>query len=209
MIVHIQRCRHLKSSKTHFRSELPNMDYQVLLIVLLFVYEAKADLDIRCTAAYCTVSRYTLTILIATQNLVSDQQSLRNEVINYNKLMTNCNSSLSHLENLKLSLIHFIKDYVTNTGCSALSTACQALNATDHGTFMLYPDVCNCCDYCLTNLGEGEECVSGSPGQLRANEICGPGLTCTINEGSQATCQKSIVGFSIPYFCYTIRMSTV
>ncbi|XP_012258002.2 uncharacterized protein LOC105687165 isoform X2 [Athalia rosae] len=113
------------------------MEYKELIILLLFTYKVSADLDIRCTTAYCT-------------------------------------------------------EYINKTGCSELSTGCQALNSTNHGTFLLHPDVCNCCDYCLTNLIEGEGCIKGLPGQIPPREICGPGLACRENADEEATCQKMI-----------------
>ncbi|XP_046422651.1 uncharacterized protein LOC124180841 isoform X1 [Neodiprion fabricii] len=96
----------------------------------------------------------------------------------------------------------YCTEYITDTGCSDLTTGCQVLNSTNYGTFMLYPDVCNCCDYCLTNLYEGDECVSGAPGQLPPSEICGPELACTTKDDDQATCQTMTTDCALERVAY-------
>ncbi|KAL1502172.1 hypothetical protein ABEB36_007356 [Hypothenemus hampei] len=56
---------------------------------------------------------------------------------------------------------------------------------------MLSPDICNCCDYCLYNLVEGEDCTIGDPSNPKHYSICGPSLTCVAEENQiDGTCQK-------------------
>ncbi|XP_012276444.1 uncharacterized protein LOC105697574 isoform X2 [Orussus abietinus] len=82
------------------------------------------------------------------------------------------------------------KKYVEEKGCPSLPIECIVMNATHHGTFFTYPDFCNCCDYCLKNLAEGEICSIGYPGTLTPKEMCGPSLACTPNKNTHATCQR-------------------
>lgn len=46
----------------------------------------------------------------------------------------------------------FIQDYLDENTCPTLSVSCQEQNSTHNGLTVLYPDFCNCCDYCLTNI---------------------------------------------------------
>ncbi|XP_063977811.1 uncharacterized protein LOC135162839 isoform X2 [Diachasmimorpha longicaudata] len=64
------------------------------------------------------------------------------------------------------------------------------MNATHSGTYLPYPDVCNCCEYCLTNIVEGGSCMTGAPGMLPPTDICGPGLACLRHDNGTSTCQK-------------------
>ncbi|KAF7270579.1 hypothetical protein GWI33_016470 [Rhynchophorus ferrugineus] len=77
-----------------------------------------------------------------------------------------------------------------DASCSDVPTKCKS-NATNAGTYMLSPDICNCCDYCLANLEENEECSVGDPSNSKHTTICGPGLTCQTEEGeTDGTCQR-------------------
>ncbi|XP_043287786.1 uncharacterized protein [Venturia canescens] len=80
--------------------------------------------------------------------------------------------------------------YVEDHGCPKLSEACLAQNETHNGVFLPFPQICNCCRYCVTNLMLGEACVIGTPGMPPPSTICGPGLTCKAVAGQQATCQR-------------------
>ncbi|XP_011310231.1 uncharacterized protein [Fopius arisanus] len=64
------------------------------------------------------------------------------------------------------------------------------MNATHYGTYLPYPDLCNCCEYCLAHILEGGSCTTGSPGTLPPTEMCGPGLSCVRNPNGLSTCQK-------------------
>lgn len=64
------------------------------------------------------------------------------------------------------------------------------MNATHSGVWLRFPDVCNCCSYCLTNVDAGGNCAQGLLDMNRPTEICGPGLECTMNKNGTATCQK-------------------
>ncbi|XP_015596625.1 uncharacterized protein LOC107268394 isoform X2 [Cephus cinctus] len=86
----------------------------------------------------------------------------------------------------------YCTSYITEYGCNSLYGACRAMNSTYHGTYLPYPAACNCCDYCLQSLNEGEICVEGLPGMLPPAEMCGLGLYCTANENNPATCQQLV-----------------
>ena len=88
-------------------------------------------------------------------------------------------------------ILPVLKKYRDKNGCPTLSDECKAKNSTHSGVYLPYPEVCNCCDYCLTNVAEGEACIRGTPGMPPPAEICGPGLACTPNKNGPATCQPS------------------
>lgn len=64
------------------------------------------------------------------------------------------------------------------------------MNATHNGVWLRYPDVCNCCNYCLTNIKAGGNCVQSLFDLNQPTEICGADLECTMNDNLTATCQK-------------------
>ncbi|XP_030750657.1 uncharacterized protein LOC115878327 [Sitophilus oryzae] len=83
----------------------------------------------------------------------------------------------------------------TTSSCS--SATCDDIpekctrNITNPGTYMLSPDICNCCEYCLANLDENEACSVGDPSNGKHTSICGPGLSClTVDGETDGTCQK-------------------
>nr|ACP18834.1 unknown [Chrysomela tremula] len=68
--------------------------------------------------------------------------------------------------------------------CPTLPEKCKIQNATNNGIFLPSPEACNCCQYCLENLNEGEECSIGFPAAPTPTTICGPGLTCKLTNGN-------------------------
>ncbi|KAK0090343.1 hypothetical protein PV325_001117 [Microctonus aethiopoides] len=83
-------------------------------------------------------------------------------------------------------------NFINTKGCPRLSNNCLAMNSTHNGVFFKYPDVCNCCDYCVSNLGPGENCMRGYPGsQPGSISVCGHELECIINPANgTSTCQR-------------------
>ncbi|PSN37550.1 hypothetical protein C0J52_12554 [Blattella germanica] len=69
----------------------------------------------------------------------------------------------------------YCEEQITQTPCEELPKKC---NETNGGIMMLDPSFCNCCDYCLQYLKEGDDCVSDGTGQPLYESICGPGLGC-------------------------------
>lgn len=85
------------------------------------------------------------------------------------------------------------QNYRESNGCETIDKACQAQNKTHNG--MLFPSStpCGCCDKCLTNLHEGDDCSVGHPGAPLPNSICGDGLYCTVRGGNrQPTCEPML-----------------
>ncbi|CAG9860318.1 unnamed protein product [Phyllotreta striolata] len=76
--------------------------------------------------------------------------------------------------------------------CPKLSEKCKAQNATHNGVFLLSPITCNCCEFCLDNLNEGEECSKGDVTDPVPKEVCGPGLVCKTNnkDSTDGVCAK-------------------
>ncbi|CAH1117319.1 unnamed protein product [Phaedon cochleariae] len=68
--------------------------------------------------------------------------------------------------------------------CPTLPEKCNIQNATHSGTFLPSPEACNCCQYCLENLNEGDECSIGYPSAPTPTSICGPGLACKLTNGN-------------------------
>uniref|UniRef100_A0A6P7H4E1 Thyroglobulin-like isoform X1 n=2 Tax=Diabrotica virgifera virgifera TaxID=50390 RepID=A0A6P7H4E1_DIAVI len=62
--------------------------------------------------------------------------------------------------------------------CDELPPKCQIQNATHNGLILPSMMTCNCCEYCLENLNEGEECSMGDISNPDVTEICGAGLYC-------------------------------
>ncbi|CAH1110393.1 unnamed protein product [Psylliodes chrysocephalus] len=69
-------------------------------------------------------------------------------------------------------------NFCKDVSCPELSTKCKAQNVTHNGVFLTPPTTCNCCQFCLDNLNEGEECSTGDVSDPVPKEICGPGLFC-------------------------------
>lgn len=85
--------------------------------------------------------------------------------------------------------IRCIDSSCSKTKCADVPAKCKA-NVTNPGVYLLSPDVCNCCKYCLVNLAEGEACSVGDPSNGQHTSICGPGLTCSVDgEATDGTCQ--------------------
>ncbi|XP_068893390.1 thyroglobulin-like [Tenebrio molitor] len=78
-------------------------------------------------------------------------------------------------------------DYIADNPCPALPDNCQIQNSTHSGVILPGPYLCNCCQFCLINLGENEYCAVGEDGGLIPDSICGPGLTCSI-DGLDGVC---------------------
>ncbi|CAG9794312.1 unnamed protein product [Diatraea saccharalis] len=72
----------------------------------------------------------------------------------------------------------FCRNFVHETGCSSTSPNCAINNATHTGLRMPSPTMCNCCDFCLPFIGEGEHCSVGGPGLGTTIGRCGHGLSC-------------------------------
>ncbi|CAG9764145.1 unnamed protein product [Ceutorhynchus assimilis] len=75
--------------------------------------------------------------------------------------------------------------------CDEVPDKCKS-NETNAGVYLLSPDICNCCKYCLVNLVEGEPCSVGDPSNGKHKSICGPGLMCNVEKDGETdgTCQK-------------------
>ncbi|XP_023030264.2 uncharacterized protein [Leptinotarsa decemlineata] len=76
--------------------------------------------------------------------------------------------------------------------CPELPEKCKIQNATHNGVFLPSLEMCNCCQYCLENLNEGETCSIGNPSTKMSQTICGPRLSCTLSPNQQydGTCEK-------------------
>ncbi|KAJ8934603.1 hypothetical protein NQ318_002947 [Aromia moschata] len=74
----------------------------------------------------------------------------------------------------------FCKDAV----CADLPTKCKIQNATHNGIFLPSPVFCNCCEYCLENMLEGDECSTGNPSSPSHTSLCGPQLYCKLRADS-------------------------
>lgn len=81
----------------------------------------------------------------------------------------------------------FCKDQIDETPCPVLPADCSASSGTMNGIMMLEPSTCNCCDYCIRYLKEGDDCVLNGQGKPVHEAVCGPGLWCSEGEDS-ATC---------------------
>ncbi|CAH0404298.1 unnamed protein product [Chilo suppressalis] len=72
----------------------------------------------------------------------------------------------------------FCPKFIEEQGCSNTSPNCGINNATHSGLSLPSPTLCNCCDFCLPLIGEGEHCSVGGPGLGTTIGRCGHGLTC-------------------------------
>ncbi|KAL3288374.1 hypothetical protein HHI36_002822 [Cryptolaemus montrouzieri] len=65
----------------------------------------------------------------------------------------------------------------SDTPCPTLPSRC---NKTDpeSGIFLASPTPCNCCDFCIGYLNEGDSCSTGEETSDSPSEICGPKLYC-------------------------------
>ncbi|XP_066994988.2 uncharacterized protein [Anabrus simplex] len=72
-------------------------------------------------------------------------------------------------------------DVCENVKCSTLPVGCNktADGVVISGVFLPDPSVCNCCDYCVSTLKEGDRCIHATSGAFTARAICGDGLTCS------------------------------
>ncbi|KAF5277455.1 hypothetical protein FQR65_LT15992 [Abscondita terminalis] len=81
-------------------------------------------------------------------------------------------------------------DYLTKNTCPQLPDACEIQNSTHNGLFLPGAGPCNCCEYCVENLGRDEECSTGDPSVITPTSICGSGLSCQkALEDEVGTCQ--------------------
>ncbi|KAG5679876.1 hypothetical protein PVAND_009413 [Polypedilum vanderplanki] len=93
--------------------------------------------------------------------------------------------------NIHACTADFCKNYKETVGCERLSTACAAQNRTHNGVIFRSVTPCSCCETCLANLNEGDDCSTGLLGAPAPNSICGNGLYCTIKHGNQhPTCEQ-------------------
>ncbi|KAF5297135.1 hypothetical protein FQA39_LY02715 [Lamprigera yunnana] len=83
----------------------------------------------------------------------------------------------------------FCQEYLEKEGCVELPEECKIQNSTYNGVFLPSLGPCNCCEYCLANLNEGEECAIGNPSSPTPSTICGYGLSCKLTN-ENATCQQ-------------------
>ncbi|XP_045481840.1 uncharacterized protein LOC123685982 [Harmonia axyridis] len=65
----------------------------------------------------------------------------------------------------------------TDPACPTLPSLCNKTNS-DSGLFLLSPTPCNCCEFCIAYLNEGDTCSTGEKTSDSPTEICGPGLFC-------------------------------
>jgi hypothetical protein len=85
------------------------------------------------------------------------------------------------------------QNYVDSIGCEPLDLPCRVQNATQNGLIFSSTTPCNCCETCLTNLKEGDDCSIGEPGSPFPKEICGDHLYCTKKVGDlYPTCQPML-----------------
>jgi Thyroglobulin type-1 repeat len=71
--------------------------------------------------------------------------------------------------------------------------ACRVQNRTHNGVIFPSMTPCGCCEMCLTNLKEGDDCSVGQPGAPLPNSICGSGLYCRVKAGNQhPTCEPML-----------------
>ncbi|XP_069686026.1 uncharacterized protein [Periplaneta americana] len=76
------------------------------------------------------------------------------------------------------------KELIEQEPCEKLPKNCNISSPTFNGIMMLDPSVCNCCDFCLEYLNEGDDCVLDGTGQPLFKSVCGPGLWCK-KEGNE------------------------
>lgn len=83
----------------------------------------------------------------------------------------------------------FCKDRTDQTPCPEFPPNCRYSNGTMNGIIMLEPATCNCCEYCIPYLKEGDDCVTDGQGQPVHEALCGPGLWCSKENGRvSSTC---------------------
>ncbi|XP_055611396.1 uncharacterized protein LOC129758001 [Uranotaenia lowii] len=88
----------------------------------------------------------------------------------------------------------YCDNYRESNPCDQLKTVCKVQNSTHNG--IIFPSIspCSCCEICVENLKQGEDCSMGGLGSPVPTGICGPGLYCMIVEGEEhPTCQKMSV----------------
>ncbi|XP_063631526.1 uncharacterized protein LOC134802761 [Cydia splendana] len=76
----------------------------------------------------------------------------------------------------------YCRTYGFDVGCTAAAQHCSINNATHSGIWLLSPTTCNCCDYCLPFIVEGDHCSLGGPGTGTTVGRCGDGLTCVAEQ---------------------------
>ncbi|XP_050296801.1 uncharacterized protein LOC126736466 [Anthonomus grandis grandis] len=93
-----------------------------------------------------------------------------------------------------------------NAVCDPVNSKCST-SITNSGVYMLSPDICNCCEYCLQNLAQGDTCSVGDPSQNKFTSICGPGLACLVSSesSSDGTCQPMSTSCAKEQQSYDIR----
>lgn len=64
--------------------------------------------------------------------------------------------------------------------CPRISARCNRSDSSS-GKFMLSPTTCNCCEFCLGYLKQGESCSTGEASTDFTQDVCGPGLKCDSN----------------------------
>ncbi|XP_066153580.1 uncharacterized protein [Euwallacea fornicatus] len=90
--------------------------------------------------------------------------------------------------------IRCVSNSCSDAECPPVPSKCNS-SIPSSGVYMLSPDICNCCEYCLANIEEGEPCTIGDPSNVKHTSVCGPGLTCTTSdENTDGTCQKMFEG---------------
>jgi len=77
----------------------------------------------------------------------------------------------------------FCESYLDKKKCPSLPEACISQNSTHNGLELPFPGPCNCCDYCLQNIGKGKQCAIGDPTSPMPETVCGDGLSCKSNIG--------------------------
>ncbi|XP_021934661.1 thyroglobulin-like isoform X2 [Zootermopsis nevadensis] len=71
----------------------------------------------------------------------------------------------------------FCMEQTTQFPCNELPDECSD-SSTMNGIILPDPSLCNCCDYCIVYLEEGDDCVLNGQGQPVHEAVCGPGLWC-------------------------------
>ncbi|KAJ8704513.1 hypothetical protein PYW07_011701 [Mythimna separata] len=87
----------------------------------------------------------------------------------------------------------FCRSFRFDVGCADQPIHCDVMNATHSGVRLPSPTLCNCCDFCMPFIEEGEHCISRAPGTGNTVGRCGDGLNCTAIEDDKSgwgTCSR-------------------
>ncbi|KAK9877536.1 hypothetical protein WA026_018644 [Henosepilachna vigintioctopunctata] len=64
--------------------------------------------------------------------------------------------------------------------CSVIPPSCNITNSLS-GIYLPSPTTCNCCEYCIGYLSEGQACATGKKTTDTPSTICGSGLYCDLD----------------------------